>query len=310
MVSTTITIINYSLRIQTPIHIGCGMRIGALRLTHYRYIPGYTLRGLIGRSLAMITCSKNIINCQKCREMSNCLYYQLIRSSEHAKVAYFHPADLPRNLQKKVFTRIAINRKTKIVILESTFSYEALISSRGYIDISSKIVLLGDRRSEAKVIANAIRSLRGMGLGGRRSWGWGYIESSYMHGIEVQNKSENTNKLCITLKTPIPLESGYVFKDLRQAIIDTLKSFNISPQTLRFSLSTFVIRTITHWDETQAPNGKPLRQPALSEGTTIKIEGNYESVSALALAFQYTGVSQNKKWYTGAGFGLAHVKYI
>ena len=36
--------------------------------------------------------------------------------------------------------------------------------------------------------------------------------------------------------------------------------------------------------------------------------GDKDDVSALATIAQFIGITQDKKWYTGAGFGLADIE--
>lgn len=313
--------IKYSLNILPPLRIGSGIVIGNLNLakepsTPY-YIPGNTLRGLIGYQLLKLKCKKLSTgekpNCDHCKE--DCEYKILIHDKNHGRGAYFHFGKINNDEVEIVSIPMSqLTRDSKTVVKGiSPFFYQALYPrNEKKITINATVYLVNNNDKELlDTLKHAILTTKHQCLGGRRSWGWGYIIDVKVLNIKEINIETHEENFFINsnlkLLTPLPIEKGKTIEETIKNSIRHLLSM-ITPEktsmpkdiTIRIR-SPFRIKPINYWNESE---NKPYTEPALSEETIINIKGN-KLPKTLLEYIKIFGLTINGTWYTKAGYGIA-----
>jgi len=311
--------ISYKLEVVAPLRIGSGIQIGNLNLakspSSRYYIPGNTLRGLIGKQLLKIVCQNlrhgKVPNCKICKE--NCAYRSLIANNRHGEGAYFHFGVIEDRLKLISIPMIRLLRDRKVVEKErAPFFYQAVVPEKGNtIHAESQIYVVNADEDSIEALRQGILLSKYQCIGGRRSWGWGFIKDTKITEIKeisIEFKEETLEEITLKLITPLPIDKNYGIQGTIIKALKTLTSLgNINQKNILVKIrSPFRLIPIGYWSEIER---KPYTELALGENTVLIIEGKIpQFVKDIASIF---GISLDNKWYTKAGYGIAeHVKNL
>jgi len=295
--------VKYSLKIKPPLHIGSGVQRGIINESRSDFVPGNTLKGLIGHALLKIVCI-NSTDCDVCPEKDSCAYPRLILSNTHGVGAYFHWAKL--EVKKTLVHNIQLDRSTKSVC-EGPFIYEALYPRVGNnIIVDSDIIVIN--QEDVKIISNAIKATRGMGLGGRRSWGWGTVVSAEVKDIEkieLPHADSNGATLDFCVEKPLPIPTG--IKSIESAIRDLVNKFYGRVSDVNIRIESFRLTSSVGWSER---NGRAYPMyPALDVGVRFMVSISSHA-SGLPWLASNIGLTPSGYWFTKAGYGLCNSNKI
>jgi len=306
-------IIDYELVVQTPLRIGSGVQIGVVNTINDAYlnenhllIPGSTLRGLIGSQALKLECVKSPPVCTKgkpCEFLRRCLAYEMICNWEHGFGCYFHFGQAHGKVQRWHSWHVRLNRETKTVVKGvGPFAYEAFVAEGGQLKIKSKVIA---EERLIELVKNSILAARGQCLGGRRSWGWGYIRKVSILGVRKPTIEESeSEKLELEVKTPVPLYGRGLIDAINIAthdLISAIANKHISASEVSV-LELKGLMTISWWNEALK---KPYRVMALKPGTRISLLfTTCEEASLVLNAVRMFGLTASGQWYTKCGYGI------
>lgn len=329
--NTDIKILEYTFEISTPLRIGSGIQVGILNLTQRPsqgeyFIPGNTLRGLIGLQLLKLYCinPKKATKCEECENRNQCPYWILIKNNSHGEGAYFHFGKIQGKEEEDFviehITGTRLYRDTKTVVKEEApFVYEVLMAKKNKeINLSGNIYLISISNELLEKLKNGIFASRKQCLGGKRSWGWGYIENAKVKVKDAQEISllndknrESNNSFEFSIQTPLPINSiyGSIENSIKNSLKQLAEAFHslISyiPRVDKIEIKKFSLKSISYWNEVE---NKPYRTWALAERTSIRIKtDNATAMKKLLTLAKITGITHNNQWYTKTGYGITNL---
>lgn len=326
-----IKLLEYTFEISTPLRIGSGIQVGVLNLTQHPsrgeyFIPGNTLRGLIGLQLLKLYCinPENAIKCEECENRNRCPHWVLIKNNSHGEGAYFHFGKIQGKEEEDFvidhITGTRLYRDTKTVVKEEApFIYEVLIAKKDKeTNLNGNIYLINTNNELLEKLKNGMFACRNQCLGGKRSWGWGYIENVKVKVNDAPEISlfndksrENSNTFEISIQTPLPINSiyGNIENSIKESLKQLAEAFqsliNHVPKVNKIEIKKFSLKPISYWNEVK---NKPYRTWALAERTPISIKtDNTIAMEKLLTLAKVTGITHNNQWYTKMGYGVTNL---
>jgi len=310
-----ITSIEYMLKVRPPLRIGAGVQIGVLNIQgidlDLRYVPGNTLRGLIGLQLLKTCCIKlnegKPYNCMSC-DVEDCAYRDLILNRNHGEGAYFHFGKIEEKIKSNIVHMVTLDKRAKTVMKGlAPFSYEVVVPLNGnHFTIRSRILLVNSDKY-INDVKNAIKLAKFQGLGGKRSIGWGFIEEAKIISQKtIEIDTESYAEINATVETPIPLMKGKSIEEsIRKALEDTVYAF-LKKKIKKCEIilrGKYQIKPVTYWSEAER---KPYVNMAIAPQTKIKIKLE-EKIQGIKTILTHIGITHNNTWYTKAGYGVLQV---
>ena len=322
--SIKLNIIEYELAL-TSLHITRSIVGGNLYTTLDEYIPGTTLRGALGEKFINLYCSDiDYFKRHRCSGCSyvDCIFGKMFLDNEHGRGVYFHFGDIVNRseLEKQVITHVTIDRRIKSAVKGRLFSYEVLlpkdadtilVKSRAVI-VSQTPTLVEEKLDDIhKALRDCIKSLIGTAIGGKKSWGVGYVKSvnitnEYEATIE---KEEVDEEVALVTRTPLPITEESLDDTVFKALKDLY--FSLFKGTCEFKVkvditSDYTLSLMTSWD--LAKNRvRDSTYVLMTDKMLLRIKNPAPELGVIIKLLKYIGLCPSGKWFTKTGYGVMEV---
>jgi len=313
----TVHEISYELRIASLIHLGAGFTLANVNpVRGDMMVPGNALRGALCTAYLKMFCTNNpLASCDSCTEKCEFLGSILTKETEHGVGLYFGHGDITyengTGRRVKRLPSISLSRRSKVAQKGRLFFYEAI---GNILKISSHLYIVYENDNDyidgcKSFVAKALRALKGSSIGGRRSWGWGYIENvAYTESIYPLDDISLPVKvptIILALKTPMPLVDMDIKTNVDRILSDLTDRFMLAqepPRLREVEVKSFKLTPITGWDlkrKRQRPSNLSLETPKI----ILKFDQTDAKIAAILKLAYVTGLTPDGYWFTRLGYG-------